>query len=171
MSDAAPMPNGEPGRPVRRRRWVPWLLGISLCLNLLLVAAAAGFALRGWGPPPSELPAGFDRATLWRVYKSLPDEAQEDAKAALRDARAQFRELGRERAEMRRELADAVEDENATEGSLAAALAAARLREQESRDLVDDVFAKFAASQSAETRREIAEQLRRVRRRRFHDHD
>ena len=77
MTDApaSPPPSAAPapGAP-RRRGWTRIALIVSICLNLLLIGAAAGLALRFGGGRDLDMPAGFDRMTLFRVFRALPDE-------------------------------------------------------------------------------------------------
>lgn len=162
-------PGPEPGR--RRRRWLPWLLAGSICLNLLLFGGVGGLLMRGWGPPPAEIPAGFDRSTLWRVYKGLEDADRAAVKSVLRGFRGRFREFSEGRRGARLAIAAALEAEPFSREALASAMAEARRRNGESRDLVDQAFAEFVSELSPATRAEIAEALREPRRRFRRDWD
>ena len=149
-----------PEAPRRRRRWAPWLLGASVCLNLLLAGAVGGALMRGFGPPPSELPAGFDRATLWRAYKALPDSEREAARDILHDYRRELRDLARDRGAARRDIAERLSATPFSGPALAEALTAARGQEGASRALVDEAFVTIVARLAPETRDEIAAALR-----------
>ncbi|MEM6441503.1 MAG: periplasmic heavy metal sensor [Pseudomonadota bacterium] len=156
--EGAPPPDPAPRR---RRRWTAWLLGASLCLNLLLIGAAVGAAMGRWGPHSSELPAGFDRRALWSAYKSLPDAEQDRIEAILRRLRPELKVIARDRMASRVRMAQALEAEILDPEALREAMAAARLRSRAGRDVIDGAFAQFAAGLDAATRREIAQALRR----------
>lgn len=168
MTDASPLP--DPETPRRRRRWLPIALGVSACLNLLLIGAAAGMMIR-FGHPgdPPEPPAGFDRVTLYRVFRALPDEQKDAAREILRERAPELHALRRLQSEARLRIAEALEAEPFSPPELAAELAAARDVERGGREIVDEAFVSFAASLGPEMRREIAEELRAKRRWR-HDH-
>lgn len=170
--DNAPPPPPPPGdaAPPRRRRWLGWALGASVCINLLVIGVAAGAMLRHWGPPAAEIPAGFDQVTLWRVFKTLPDEDRDAVRDLLRSRRDDLRGMARERREARRGIAEVVEAEPYAPDAVAEALSAARLVENRSRDLADGLFVEFAGRLSPETRAEIAEALRERRRGPGHGH-
>jgi len=134
-------------------------------LNLLLFGGIAGVMLRGWGPPSAEIPAGFDRSTMWRVYKGLEDEDRDAVKEVLRAQRGRFRAYAEARRGARLAMAGALEAEPFSQEALAEAMAEARRRAGESRDMVDAAFAAFAARLDAPARMRIAEALRAPRRR------
>jgi uncharacterized membrane protein len=170
MTDASLPP--DPGTPRRRRRWLPIALGVSVCLNLLLIGAAAGMMMRfgSHGPSP-EPPAGFDRVTLYRVFRALPDAQKDAAREILREHRPELHALRGLQDEARLRIAGALEAEPFSSPALAASLASAREAERGGREIVDDAFVRFATSLSPETRREIAEELRAKRRWRHRDKD
>ncbi len=161
----------ETGRSRRRR--LRWALGASVCVNLLLVGLAGGAFLRhGGGPPPAEMPAGFDRVTLWRVYRALPEPDRDAARDMLRARRDEMRDLARSRGEARARIAVTLSRDPFSDAELAAALEAARQAERRSRDLADAIFVEIVARLDPRRRGEIAEALREAqeRRDRWHDH-
>ncbi|SFI36797.1 periplasmic heavy metal sensor [Albimonas pacifica] len=154
--------------PPRRRRWVAWALAVSVCVNLLLLGAAGGAFLRHGGPPEGEMPSGFDRVTLWRMVRALPEAAREDARTRIHDRRGEMRELARARDAARARIAVAMEAQPFDAAALAAALSEARAAERRSRDVADGLLVEVASGLTAETRAEIAEALRERRRRGAH---
>ena len=160
-------PPGPPAAP-RRRRWVAWALAASVCVNLLLIGAAGGAFLRHGGPPPGEMPSGFDRVTLWRMVRALPEAARDDARDRIRDRRAEMRDLAQERDDARARIAVAMEAQPFDAAALGAALSEARAAERRSRDLADSLLVEVASGLTSETRAEIAEALRERRRKGFH---
>ncbi|MEM1313339.1 MAG: periplasmic heavy metal sensor [Pseudomonadota bacterium] len=167
MSDGGPDPDAAP--PPRRRRWTAWVLGASLCLNLLLIGALAGAAMGNWGPHSAEIPTGFDRRTLWRVYKGLPEAEQDRIEAVVRDLRRELSTIAEDRMRARLDMAESLEAETVSPEALNAAMAEARVQAQANRNVIDAAFAEFAAGLDRPTRRMIAEALRKPPRRFRHD--
>ncbi len=163
MTDApaSPPPSAAPapGAP-RRRGWTRIALIVSICLNLLLIGAAAGLALRFGGGRDLDMPAGFDRMTLFRVFRALPDEDREAAHDALRSFRPKLRELAAARMQSRIAIAEALEAEPFSAEGLSEALNRAREVERDRRSIVDQAFVRFAASLPLDTRIEIAREMR-----------
>ncbi len=62
-----------------KRRWIPILLVISLALNLLVVGAILGTALRFRGGDHAKAPPGFGVA----LYNALPKEDRKKLRGAL----------------------------------------------------------------------------------------
>ena len=168
--DAAggPPASGPPPSRPRRRRWVVWALAVSVCLNLLLFGAAGGAFLRHGGPLASEMPSGFDRVTLWRMFRALPEEAREEARERIRDRRPEMRELAQARDAARARIAVAMEAQPFQAPALAAALQEARAAERRSRDVADALLVEVASGLTVESRAEIAAALRERRRKGFH---
>ncbi|MDF2234939.1 periplasmic heavy metal sensor [Albimonas sp. CAU 1670] len=162
---AGPPPSGP--RTGRTRRWVIWALAASVCVNLLLIGAAGGAFLRHGGPPPGEMPSGFDRVTLWRMFRALPPEARDDARDLIGERRDEMIDLARSRDAARARIAVAMEAAPFDPAALAAALNEARAAERRSRDLADALLLEVASDLSPATRAEIAEALRERRRKGF----
>ncbi|WP_339949642.1 periplasmic heavy metal sensor [uncultured Albimonas sp.] len=161
-------PPSPPPAPLRRRRWVFWALAVSVCVNLLLMGAAGGAFLRHGGPPAGEMPAGFDRVTLWRMFRALPEEARDDARERIDERRAEMRDLARSRDAARARIAVAMEAQPFEAAALSSALDEARAAERRSRDVADALLVDVASGLSLDTRAEIAEALRERRRKGFH---
>ena len=160
-------PPPPPG-PRRRRRWVVWALAASVCLNLLLIGAAGGAFLRHGGSPRGEMPSGFDRVTLWRMYRALPEEARDDARERIDQRRGAMRGLARDRDEARARIAVAMEAQPFDAAALSSAMQAARAAERRSRDVADALLVEVASGLSVQTRAEIAAALRERRRKGSH---
>lgn len=160
----APPPKPPAASGGRGRRWLPWALAGSVCLNLLLVGLAGGAFIRHGGPPPPEAPSGFDRVTLGRMFRALPEEAREAARDRIDARRDELRALARDRDAARAEIAGAMEGEPFDPAALEKAIDAAREAERRSRDLADMLLLDLASGLTAETRHEIAEALRERRR-------
>ncbi|TYO91662.1 periplasmic heavy metal sensor [Oceanicella actignis] len=161
--DPTEAPRGEAPAPPARR-WGParWALAASLCLNLLFIGAAAGLALRLHGHPHDQAaPAGFDRFTLRRVMRMMPEDERARAHELMRAHRDELRAARDRRDAARAQLARALAAEPFSADALRAALRAAREAERSMRDVADDAFVAFAATLSPEARRRIAEELRR----------
>ncbi|MEC9434920.1 MAG: periplasmic heavy metal sensor [Pseudomonadota bacterium] len=174
-ADAAPPPASPspppPPHPPRRRRWVRWALAASVCVNLLLIGAAAGAFLRHGGPPRPPMPAGFDRVSLWHAFREMAPEERDAARTALKARREQMRRLGDALAETRGGIADALAARPFSPEALAAALNAAREAERASGGLSDAVFVDLAGRLTDHSRQEIAEALREARGRGRWDRD
>lgn len=147
-----------------RRRWMVWALAASLCLNLVILGGAAGLALRGFPyergmpPPPG---GGLDPFTFHRMLERVPDAQRDDALKLIRRSKPDFDAKRAQWAASRGRIADALAAEPFDRDALLAAMEAARRSETEGRAALDRAFADFAGSLPAETRAELAEELRR----------
>lgn len=154
-------PSGSgPVPAAKRRRWMAWALGISLCVNLVLLGAAAGIALRGDPrrlPPPGG--AGLDPFTLHRMMERLPEEQRREAWRLLRRHKPDFDQTRAARAEARRALAAAIAAEPFDRGALETAMAASRGLEAEGRRILDGAFVEFVSTLAAPIRAELAEEM------------
>ena len=161
--------------PRRGRRWVRWALAASICVNLLLIGAAAGAFMRHGGPPRATMPAGFDRVTLWRAFRDLSDDDRDETRDAIRERHGEMRSMAGALTRARAGIASALEARPFDPDALAAALVAAREAERRSGDLADRIFVDVARRLADHSREELAEALRedrgKPRWRRDGDHD
>ncbi|MCX7566467.1 periplasmic heavy metal sensor [Sulfitobacter sp. F26169L] len=79
---------------VRKRRWVPFLLGLSLALNLAVVAAVAGAGMRHHRADDRK---PHSRNAGAAYIRALPREARQNLRETLRERRG---ENGRDVTEM-----------------------------------------------------------------------
>lgn len=149
-----------PAPPRPRRRWARWALAASVCVNLLLIGAAAGAFLRHGGPPKAAMPAGFDRVTLWRAFRELPSDDRDAARDAVRARHDDMHRMAGAMVEARRGIAAAMEAKPFDPDALATALVAARDAERASGGLADLIFVDVAGRLTDHSREEIAEALR-----------
>lgn len=78
-----------PQTPAKKpRKWTRWLLIASLALNLLIVGAAVGFAVRGPGAKPGSAPNMPGAISLLRA---MPDSHRGQVRDAFREHRETLR--------------------------------------------------------------------------------
>ena len=129
MSDTQPFPSKPPGDRPSSGRGLKWALFLSLALNLLVIGALAGAAMRHRMAPPG--PVGFDPVA--RFWADAPGAAEGRAdRGAWRDRLAARTEDRAERAVRMQALSAALRadpfDASAVESLLAAERAAFALR-------------------------------------------
>jgi len=129
MSDTPSFPAKPPGQRASSGRGLKWALFLSLALNLLVIGALAGAAMRHRMVPPG--PAGFDPVARFWAEAPGPTESRAD-RGAWRDRLAVRTEDLEERAARMRALSVALRadpfDASAVESLLAAERAAFALR-------------------------------------------
>ena len=144
--------------PLRRGlgRWGRLALAISLCVNLLIVGAAVGAALRfdHWN----------DRGhgggmTIWRMMRALPDEARDRAHDMAEARRDAYEALRDQRRDLRRRAAELIGAEPFDAAALTAAQAAYRQNRDARRAMVDALIVDLAAQLSAADRAALAESM------------
>lgn len=140
----------------RKRRWVTWLLVLSLGLNLFVVASVAGRALgphgrQGHGRGPDVGFGAYTDALSWRDRAALRD--------AFLKAAPDFR---RRREEMRADLgriAAALRAEPWDQAAVEAIIAAQGARTAERLDLGRRLFAEHLAAMTPGERRAFADRI------------
>lgn len=100
------MTDPQQSAPKPRRRWTRWLLIGSLALNLLVIGALVGFAVRGPGPKLGAAPALPGALTLLRA---VPDSHRGVVRDALHDHRETLRAQRRDVDALRKAFLDAIE--------------------------------------------------------------
>ena len=77
MTDTAPKPKSS--------RWLKIGLGVSLCLNLLVLGAIGGAVMRGGGPAGERARLGM-QDPLQTVFRALPKETKTRLRTELRES-------------------------------------------------------------------------------------
>ncbi|MEM9670044.1 MAG: periplasmic heavy metal sensor [Pseudomonadota bacterium] len=144
------------------------IAAISVGINLLLIGAFAGAALRPDPPPPpqssgpSGAPAnGSERAVARALIAATPEA---DRRAVRQDLRRSWREtapLRRRIAEARKEIAAAIRSEPYDEARAIAAIEALAEAEGELRTTIQSDLMRRLDDVSPETRERIAEGMER----------
>lgn len=143
--------------PKRRApRWMKWTLGVSLALNLVLIGLLIGAGIRhhvlgeaGFGGP----------RTIFHILRELPSEKRDQARAMVKERRADISAARRLRAEARGALGDAIAADPYDAAAVSAAFETLRTREYEMRSLSHSVVTEILADIEAEERRELGERL------------
>lgn len=141
------------------RRWVGIALVASLCVNFLLIGAAASFA---WKHRDGD--RDFSRFALHRIMRALPNDQREAARTVLEAQRPAFQALRQEIRDARSESMALLTADPLDEAALRASIEHARGLTAQRRAMTDDIFLDFAVKLSAADREELAQRFRHRRR-------
>lgn len=136
-------------------RWVKWTLGISLCVNLIIIGVVVGATARHQRSGGNDLGA----MTMRHALRSMEDERREKARAAIA-ANVQAMKLaraasGKARAQLAEVIAAGAFDPSQAEAVFADILAAQQTR----RELLHQNFVTILSAMSDEERAKAARHL------------
>jgi len=135
----------------RTPRWVKLLLVVSLSINLAIAGLALGHRLKPHGFPE-------DRRTAW-VYKILPEERHDEARAIFHEKREEMAERINEMQDVHRRIAAAIAADPLDQAELAAAFAARRDGVMKMHIITQGQLAALLTRMSPKERRQVAERL------------
>lgn len=151
------MTESDVNAPERRRApgWMKALLGVSLALNVLIVAAVAGFAIRHGGPGGG---GGFrDMAGLARF---VPEEKRDVARTVLDANRDAFQDARQKMQAARQAAEEVFIAEPYDPEAVIRALDEVRAAGGEMLDLTHHAMADIGARLTPEERAEVVEKFR-----------
>ncbi|MGB0852789.1 MAG: periplasmic heavy metal sensor [Pikeienuella sp.] len=151
----SPTPSDAPKRSLRTApRWVKWTLGISLCLNLIVLGGAIGAAAKYHG-------RGHDLGAMTMNFalKKMSRDSRSAAEVAIAANRPAMRAARRANGEARGRLADVVSAPVFDPAAAEAAFADILTAKHESRRLVHKNFVAILAAMTDEERAEAAKHL------------
>lgn len=154
MSDG--QPNAAPSRNLRTApRWVKWALGVSLCINLIIIGVVVGAAARHYRGGGHDLGA----MTMRHALRGMSEERRDQAKAAIvandPAMKAARRANGLARAALAEIIAAQPFDAAKAEAAFAEMLAAQQVR----RGLLHENFVAILSTMSDEERANAAKHL------------
>lgn len=139
----------------RAPRWLKIALGVSIALNVLIVAAVAGLAIRhGHGGGG----AGFRDIRSFAQF--VPEERRDEARAVLETRHEAFREARREMRQARRAAGEAFSAEPYDPVAVEQALADLRAASGAMRSLAHGAMVEIGGELTAEERAEVIAKFR-----------
>ncbi len=141
--------------PRRAPRWMKILLGVSLAVNVLIIAAAGGLALRHGA---SHGGVGF--RDIRSFARFVPEEKRDDARVVLEQHQEEYRAAIDQMKAARRNVAEVFAADPYDPAALEQALAELRAASSATRSLAHGAMIEIGADLTAEERADVIEKFR-----------
>lgn len=140
-------------------RWVKWLVGVSLALNLIIISLGAGAAMRFHKHGGQH--GGV--ATIGKIMHALPSERRDAARSLLKEAKPGLKPYRQARRAAQTNLAEVIAADPFDPAAATAAFENLRRQDDLTKTAAHGVMVEILSLLTAEERAEVSERLDRRR--------